>query len=123
MNKVMPVKQRGITFGGMLIGAILLVLVSIFGFKLIPAYMDDAKIKNVFNDITHNPEMQKASPSEIRASYEKRASIEGIKAISPGDIEVSSDNGQLFLSASYTVKVPLSGNVSILMEFNPASAK
>ena len=123
MNIVMPVKQRGITFGGFVFGAFLLVLASIFGLKLIPAYMDDARIRNVFDQISHDPNMQKASPSEIRASFEKRASIDGIKTIRGEDIEITSDNGRPYLSATYSVKVPLGGNVSILMEFNPSSAR
>jgi hypothetical protein len=123
MNTVMPVKQRGVTFGGFVFGAFLLVVAGIFGLKLIPAYMDDAKIKNMFNAISLDPEMQKAPTSEIRKSFERRASIDGIKAIKAEDIEIASDNGKLILSASYSIKVPLAGNASLLMEFNPTSAQ
>lgn len=123
MNTVMPVKQRGVTFGGFVFGAFLLVVGGIFALKLIPAYMDDAKIKNVFTAISNDPEMQKASPHEIRVSFEKRASIDNIKSIKPDDIEISSENGRPILSTSYSVKVPLGGNISLLLEFNPASAQ
>lgn len=123
MNIAMPVQQRGITFGGFVFGAFVLVVAGIFGLKLIPAYMQDAQIKNVFVAIAHDPDMQKASPRDIRNSFDRRASIDGIKSIKSDDIEISTDNGQLLLSASYSVKVPLSGNMSILMEFNPTSAK
>ena len=123
MNTAMPVQQRGITFGGFIFGAFLLVLASIFGLKLIPSYMQDAQIKNLFNTISHDPEMQKASPRDIRNSFDKRASIDGIKAIKAEDIEISSDNGKLSLSASYSVKIPLAGNASLILEFNPTSAE
>ena len=123
MNTAMPVQQRGIGFGGFILGAFLLVLVSITGLKLIPAYMQSVQISNVFNVIAHAPDMQKASPREIRISFEKRASIDAITAIKAEDIEITSDNGNLVLSASYSVKVPLVGNVSILLEFNPSSGK
>lgn len=124
MNKVMPVQQRGITFGGFVFGAFLVVLVGISLLKVIPAYMEDAKIKNVFNAISQDMDLQKATPREIKDSFEKRASIDGIKSIKAADIEVTSgNNGRPILSASYVVKVPLSGNVSLLMEFNPTSAQ
>ena len=123
MNTAMPVQQRGITFGGFIFGAFLLVLVSIFGLKLIPAYMQDAQIKNVFNAIAHDPEMQKATPRDIRASFDKRSSIDNIKAIKSEDIEIATDQGRLVLSASYFVKIPLVGNVSLYLEFNPTSAQ
>lgn len=123
MNTVMPAQQRGVSFGGFVFGAFILVLVGITGIKLIPAYMEDAQIKNVFNAIAHDPDMQKAPPREIRNSFEKRASIDGIKSIRADDIEIVSDNGKPILSASYSVKIPMGGNISIVMDFNPTSAE
>ena len=123
MNTAMPAQQRGITFGGFVFGAFVLVVVGIFGLKLIPAYMEDAQIKTVFNAIAHDPDMQKATPRDIRNSFERRSSIDGIKSIKAEYIEITSENGKPYLSASYSVKVPLGGNVSILMEFNPTSAQ
>ena len=123
MNKAMPAKQRGLGFSGFIFGAFILILVSIGGLKLIPAYMEDAKIANLFAVIADDPEMQKASPRDIRMSFNKRASIDNVTAIKADDIEVTSNGGRLALSASYAVKVPLVANVSLYLEFNPSSAK
>jgi len=123
MNTAMPATQRGLSFSGFIFGAFVLVLVSIAGLKLIPNYMQDATIKNLFVTITNDPEMQKASPRDIRMSFGKRASIDNITAVKPEDIEITSNGGRLVLSASYAVKVPLAGNVSLYLEFNPSSAK
>ncbi|MEO8333180.1 MAG: DUF4845 domain-containing protein [Gallionella sp.] len=121
MNAAMPMKQRGFSFGGFVFGAFLLVLASITALKLIPAYMQYAKINNVFTVITHDPEMQKASPREIRNSFDKRASIDAITAIKSDEIEITSEGGNLVLSSSYAVKVPLLANISLLLEFTPSS--
>jgi hypothetical protein len=123
MNTAMRLQQRGVSFGGFVFGAFVLVVAGIFGLKLIPPYIENAQIKNMFNEISHDPDLQKASPREIRVSFDKRASIDAVKSIKAEDIEISNNNGRLFLSASYSVKVPLGGNVSILMEFNPTSAE
>jgi len=123
MKKAMPAKQRGLSFFGFIFGAVILVLVSITGLKLIPAYMEDMKISNLFTVIANDPEMQKASPRDIRMSFSKRASIDNISAINAEDIEIASEGGRLVLSASYAVKVPLVANVSLYLEFSPASAK
>jgi len=42
--------QRGISLNTLIIGAFLLVVLGIFGLKLIPAYMENGKIKNIFNE-------------------------------------------------------------------------
>lgn len=123
MNAAMPAAQRGLSFSGFLFGAVILVLVSITGLKLIPVYIQNEQIKNLFVVIANDPEMQGASMRDIKLSFDKRASIDDIKAITADDIEIVKENGRLHLSATYTVKVPLAGNVSLLLDFNPTSAK
>ena len=123
MKITMPGQQRGLSFFGFIFGAFALVLVSITGLKLIPAYMQDAEVKKLFVTIANDPDMQKATPRDIRMSFSKRSSIDNITAIKAEDIEIVSDAGRLVLSASYAVKIPLAGNVSLYLEFNPSSAK
>lgn len=121
MNTAMPSKQYGLTLSGFLFGVVILIFVSVTGLKLIPAYIQDSTIKNVFISIVNDPEMQKASPRDIRMAFNKRASIDDIRAITAEDIAVEKDGDRLVLSASYPVKIPLAGNVSLYLEFNPSS--
>lgn len=122
MNITMQKRQRGLSFTGFIFGAFALVLLSITGLKLIPAYMQYAEINNLFTAIANDPEMQKASIREVRASFNKRASIDNITAIKADDIEIDNVDGKPVLSASYFVKVPLAGNVSLYLDFKPSSA-
>ncbi len=119
----MPRWQNGLSFGTFLFVAFLVVLGSILGLKVIPAYMQFGQVKNVMAAIVHDPEMQKASPREIRTSFDKRADIDYITAIKSEDVEIENDGGSLVLSASYNVKIPLVANVSLLLEFEPRSDK
>ncbi|HCI14087.1 MAG TPA: DUF4845 domain-containing protein [Gallionellaceae bacterium] len=119
----MPAKQRGLSFSGFLFGAVVLIMVSIVGLKLIPAYMENATIKNLFVTIASDPEMQGATAGAIKMSYSKRASIENVQAITADDIDIEKADGDLVLSASYAVKVPLVANISLYLDFNPSSGK
>jgi len=123
MIKAMPAKQRGLSFSGFIFGAFLLILVSIVGLKLIPAYMENATIKNLFVKIANDPEMQGATVGAVKMSFSKRSSIENIRAITADDIDIDKADGSLTLSASYAVKVPLVANVSLYLEFNPTSGQ
>jgi hypothetical protein len=105
-----------------MLGAFILVLVSMFGLKLIPPYMQNGVINKTFTAIVNDPDMSKASAHDIRASFNRRASIDNITAIKPEDIDIDTSSGKPVLSASYAVKVPLAGNVSLYLEFNPSSA-
>lgn len=122
MNTAMPKQQRGLSFSGFIFGAVLLVFLAILGLRLVPAYMQAAEIKNIFVTIAHDPDMQKASIHDIKASFDKRASIDAITAIHSDDIDISTgDDGRPLLSASYSVKVPLVANISLIIEFDPSS--
>ena len=118
----MPVQQRGLTLSGFVVGAVLFVIVAITLLKLIPAYIEDAQINSIFKEIAHDPDMQKATPHDIQSSFDKRATIDDITAIKATDIDISSNGDTPVLSASYVVKVPLVGNISLYIEFNPSSA-
>ena len=123
MNTAMPKQQTGITFSGFIVGAFLLVVVTLFGFKLIPAYLENVKIQHIFDVVSHDPAMQNAGAHDILLSYDRRASVEGIDAIRSSDIELSKgEGGRPILTASYAVKVKVGGNVSLYLEFNPTSA-
>lgn len=116
-------KQRGFSFSGFLVVAVLLVLLAIGGMKLIPAYMQNAEIKSIMDSIAHDPEMQGAPVKSIRESFSKRAMMNNISTVSAEDIEIGKDGNTLTLSVSYQVKIPVGGNASLLLDFNPSSAK
>lgn len=122
MTTAIPVKQRGFTLGGFIFGAFLLVIVVTTGMKLVPAYIEAGQIKHIFTTIAHDPDMQKATPHDIQAAFDRQASIDAITAISSGDIEISSNAGRPVLGANYSVKIHLVGNISLYIEFNPTSA-
>lgn len=121
MNTAILSKQRGLGFPGFMAVAVILAFVGITGLKVIPAYMQDATIQSLFVSIANDPEMQKASLRDIHMSFVKRASVEDVKAISADDIDVEKDGERLVLSASYYVKMPLVGNISLYLDFNPSS--
>jgi len=121
--KAAAYRQRGISLSGLLVAAVVLGVVAIFGMKLIPAYMQDAEIKNIFNAVANDPEMRAASVREIQIAYSKRAIVANVTAIKMEDVEISKEGDRVLLSASYAVKVPLVGNASLLLEFNPSNSR
>lgn len=121
--KAAAYRQRGISLSGLLAAAVVLGAAAIFGMKLIPAYMQDAEIRNIFIAVAHDPEMQNAQARDIRIAYSKRAMVANITAIKPDDVEISKSGDGVLLSASYAVKVPLAGNASLLLEFNPSNSR
>ena len=115
-------KQRGISFVGFIMIAAGIVFAAIAGMKLIPSYMHSAQIANILKEIARDPDMRNAQAKEIRDSYSKRANINYITDIKADDIEIIKEGGVLSLSVSYSVKIPIAGNATLVLDFNPSSS-
>lgn len=120
--KAMSKQQRGLSMSGFLVTAIVLIFVAVLAMKLIPSYIQDGEIREVFNAVARDPGLKDATDRDIQLAYAKRAVVADITAIKLEDVEISKDNGSLTLSASYQVKIPLVANISLLLEFNPSSS-
>lgn len=117
-------KQSGLSFGGFIMLLAFLGGLAIFSMKLIPAYIDNGKIQKALNVIVSDPAMQEASISEVKNAFNKRAiTMDSVTAITTDDLVIIKQNGKLTISASYNKTVPLVGNVSLLLEFNPSAPK
>lgn len=118
-----PQQQAGFTFGGFVVGLFILVILVLFGFKLIPAYMENAEIQSMLVAVAHDPNMQNATAHELRGSFDRHAAVNWVSGVKSEDIEIEKDEaGRPILSASYEVRIKLAGNVSLLLNFNPTSA-
>ncbi len=122
MVKALAHRQRGMGFFGFVGVAAGVIFVAILGMKMVPPYIKSAQIAQIFRSIAGDPAMQGAPTNEIKEAFAKRADINYITGITKDDIEVTRDDGVLRLSASYSVKVPVAGNVSIVLDFNPSSS-
>lgn len=120
--KAFAARQRGIGFLGFLALAVGVIFVAILGMKVVPAYVHNAQLGQVFKSIAADPAMQNASIKEIKESFSKRASVNYISDVNADDIEITRVDGRLILSSSYSVKIPLVGNITLLIEFNPSSS-
>ena len=116
-------KQRGVSIEGTLVVIVLLIALGMIGMKVIPSYMENGTIKNIFDTIRKDPEMQGASDKAIRESFDKRTGMNNIHVVSSNDIEITKDASGLSLSVSYSVKIPLVSNASLLLEFNTSSSR
>ncbi|MGA8147350.1 MAG: DUF4845 domain-containing protein [Gallionellaceae bacterium] len=116
----MAARQHGLSLPGFLVIVVATVVIVITALRAVPAYIEYASIMKAFESIVHDPDMKDAKISDIRMSFIKRALVSDITAIKADDIEIEKDDSGISLSASYSVKVHLLGNVNLLLEFNPS---
>ena len=116
-------KQKGVTLIGMLFIGTMVVFAALVAMRMVPAYIEYFSIKKIFAAMTNDVGMKDMSVKEIRDSYERRAGIDNVTVIKPEDLEISKEDGGVVMEVSYSVKKPIAGNVSIVMDFNVSTAK
>jgi len=114
-------RQRGVTFIGMVFIAGLIVFAAIIGLKLVPAYIEYATVVNHLREIARSPDARGASPREIQTMFNKRAQIDAINAVKGDDIDIEKEGDRVVLSARYSTKIKLFGNLSACIDFVASS--
>ncbi|MPZ42867.1 MAG: DUF4845 domain-containing protein [Betaproteobacteria bacterium] len=109
-------RQKGLALSGLLFICALLIVVALLVFKLFPAYAEYLTVKKALSDIMHNPEYR-SSTREIQAAFERRVTIDNIRAVGSKDLEIAKQGDSVSVSASWSVKVPLFYNLSACMDF------
>ncbi|MGE0357748.1 MAG: DUF4845 domain-containing protein [Burkholderiales bacterium] len=114
--------QRGITLTGALMGMIVLAAVGLFGAKLTPAYLEYFAVQKMLKAMEASGET-KFTVREIRNSWARRNTIEGVKSVNPDDLEITKEGGEAVITANWSTKVPIIGNFSACLDFSATTAK
>ena len=114
-------RQKGISLSGLLFASVFVIVLLLLGFKLTPVMLEYNAIKRAFQGMAQDPALRGASREQVRRAFINRAMVDDIKSISPEQIEITKDGGDLVLSADYDVKVRLFRNVSACLDFHPSS--
>jgi len=116
-------KQLGVSLIGAMVVIALLGVVGLSAAKLMPAYLEYLSVKKIFNQMQSTGSLSAMSVRDIRFEYEKRNAIEDIKSVRGDDLEISKAGGETVLSASWSVKVPMAGNLSACLDFYVTTGK
>jgi len=100
---------------------VILVLISILGMKVVPAYIENSTIEKAFEAIVNDDSLQNATASQLRQSFLRRVQIDNIEAVAAKDIVINKEKGKTQLKVNYTVLIPLFSNISLHIDFEAKS--
>ena len=109
-------KQLGLSLIGTIVGLGLLGFVGVMAAKLMPAYMEYFAVKKIFATMQQAGDF-KGTVKEIRGSFEKRAVIDDVNSIRPEDLEIGKEGGETVVSATWSKKVDMVGNMAACLDF------
>ena len=101
--------QRGLGIMGLILILFVLVIVAIFGMKLVPSFLEYRAAKTAIEAIAaQNP----GTPAEVRKAFEARAIIDDINSVKPADLEIGKDGNQVVIGFAYRKEIPLWGDAA-----------
>jgi len=109
--------QRGVSLSGLLMWAVILVVVAVFGMKVVPTVIEYQKIVQNLKAMSSGGELNGATVSDVRKAFERRADVDSITAITAADLEISKEGNDVVISFAYAKKIPLGGPVSLYIDF------
>jgi hypothetical protein len=110
-------RQRGVTFIGMVFISMLVVFAAIAIIRVVPAYIEYGTIVRHLKQLAQAPESRAGSARDIQVAFDRRAQVDDIRSISGMDIEVIREGETVSLTAEYSRKIKLMGNVSACIDF------
>lgn len=114
--------QRGMSFIGILVLVVLGVSIILVVVKLAPAYIEFFSVKKIMSNLASDSAFVGMSPSEIRASFDRRATIGYVTVVTGKDLDLSKESGQNVASVEYSQKIPLVLNISACLEFDASTS-
>jgi hypothetical protein len=113
-------RQRGLALSALVVWGVLISLVAILGIRVLPEVIDYYKIRQAVKAVAADSSGK--SVTELRQVFGKYAEVEHIKTISASDLDIHKEDNQVIVSFAYERRVPLAGNVSLVIDFQGSSS-
>jgi len=120
-NNTVRKESQGLTVTGLIMVLFIVVLLLLFGMRLLPAYIEYATAKKVINSIARDG-TGAATPQEVRRQFDARAVIDNIEVVKGSDLEIRKEGGGMVIAFAYRKEVPLVANVGLYIDFAANSA-
>ena len=115
-------RQRGLSMIGFLFVAVVVVTVVMVGFTVTPAFIEYYSVnKALERSLVEAKDLNSAK--EIRLAFQKIADAGYIDSVGGKDVEIVKNKNDVTASASWTRKLHLVGNASLLLEFDASATR
>ena len=118
----MRTRQRGLSILGFLFVAAVVIVVVMVGFRVMPAYIEYYSVRKALEQSLEDAK-DLNSAAEIRNAFQRRADAGYIESVDAKDVEVTKTKNEVTASVSWTRKLPMVANASILLEFEATATK
>ena len=115
-------RQRGLSMLGFLFVAAVVIVCVMVGFRVMPAYIEFYSVQKALEQALADTK-DLNSATEIRNAFQRRADAGYIESVQSRDIEITKAKNAVTANISWTRKLSLVANVSLLLEFDASATR
>jgi len=106
--------QRGVSLSGLIFVVAIVGVIGVFGMRTVPSFLEYKAIKNSIGIAKASG----GSVQEMRTVFDRNADVAYITTVAGRDLVFTRDNGQVEISFAYEKRLPIAGNVSLVIDYS-----
>ncbi len=110
--------QRGLSIIALIVVLFVVVLVVIFGMKVVPSLIEYNSARKAIEAIAAQ---NFGTPAEVRKAFELRSAVDDINTVKPTDLDISKQGNSLLISFAYRKEVPLFRGVGLYIDYTASA--
>lgn len=103
---------------GWLIVLALIAFFVLLALRIVPAYLEYFKVVSALESLEEETGWSDVTPRTIRDLIERRFDISYVYSITPNQVSIKSAGAYYVVTAKYTAREHIVGNIDVLMSFN-----
>ena len=109
--------QKGMTAIGWLLVLGLIAFFTLITLRLVPAYLEFAKVTSVLESLQNEPGITRKTRGEIIQMITKRFDVNDVYQVDAKQVKIKKEKGVLTVSINYERREHLVGNVDVVTTF------
>jgi hypothetical protein len=107
-------QQRGVSIMGLLAALIVVIVIALFGMKVIPSFMEYRTAKATIQAVARSGA---SNPQDVRRAFDNRAAIDNINTLKATDLEITREGNQMVIAFAYRKEIPLFTGVGLYIDY------
>ena len=113
--------QRGLALSQLIFWGIVIALVAIFGMKVVPTTIQYFKLKAAIEKTAKQAAPGMTVP-DVKKAFGRFLEVDHIESFSADRLDITKNANKIVISFDYEEKIPLFGNVSLLINYKASTA-
>ena len=107
-------QQCGVSIMGLLTALVIVIVVALFGMKVIPSVLEYRTAKGAIQAVGRSGV---TNVQEARRAFENRAAIDNVGSLQAKDLEITRDGNTVVIAFAYRKEIPLFTGVGLYLDF------